>query len=296
MNPRQESRRNFLKTAATGCALAGIGSFHPPCFVIGEEERKTVKKPRLTCSSVNYQSLPLDEACRRIAALGFEAIDIWDWPNCKHLVDIAEKYHADGFAKLLEINKLELCGFSTYSTSYPKYAALLGECGGGNVVRGTAGRAVDVPLSQQWKNFLEALKPELELCEKYDSWMCVENHGGNTILDELDSFKALLDLDPHPRLGIALAPYHVLNKKESVADAIRLCGDRLRFIYLWTNESDEKQLPGLGTTDVAEWFKALEEIKFSHNWTPFMHGEPEPDRMDELHKKSLEFLSQFTSQ
>lgn len=293
MNTRHESRRCFLKTAATGLALAGMSRFHEPTLVLGDDEPKIVKKPKLTCSSVNYQSLPLDEACRRISALGFEAIDIWDWPNCKHLVDIAEKYHADGFAELLEKNKLELCGFSTYSTSYPNYAALLGKCGGGNVVRGTAGRASDVSLSQQMKNFFEALKPELELCEKYDSWMCLENHGGHTILDELDSFKTLLDLDPHPRLGIALAPYHILNNKESVADVIRLCGDRLRFIYLWTNEADEKQLPGLGTTDVSEWFKALEEIKFSHYWTPFMHGEPEPDSMDELHQKSLDFLSKF---
>lgn len=292
MNPRQESRRCFLKTTAMGLTMAGLSRFGAPYSVIGAEKPKTAKKPRLTCSSVNYQSLPLEEACRRISALGFEAVDVWDWPNCPHLESIANEYHADGLAKLLEKYNLELCGISVYGTSYAKYASLLGECGGGNVIRGTTGRSSE-NLTQQMKNFLEALKPELELCEKNNSWMLVENHGGNTVLDELDSFKALLDLDPHPRLGIALAPYHILNKKESVGDVIRLCGDRLRFIYLWTNESDEKQLPGLGTTDVADWFKALEEIKFSRFWAPFMHGEPEPDRMDELHRKSFEFLRKY---
>jgi sugar phosphate isomerase/epimerase len=241
---------------------------------------------------VNYQSLPLEEACRRISALGFEAIDIWDWPNCLHLQSAANEYGAEGFAKLLEKYKLELCGISVYSTSFSKYAPLLGALGGGNAVRGTRGRTSD-NLTQDWKKFLEDLKPDLELCEEHNSWMLVENHSGNSLFNFMDSFKALLDLELHPRLGIALAPYHILHNKESVADAIRLCGDRMRFIYLWTNESDEKQLPGLGTTEVADWFKALEEIKYSHYWTPFMHWEPEPDRMDELHRQSLEFLRKY---
>ncbi|MCL2120328.1 MAG: hypothetical protein FWH27_18075 [Planctomycetaceae bacterium] len=34
----------------------------------------------------------------------------------------------------------------------------------------------------------------------------------------------------------------------------------------------------------------LQEIKYAHCWTPFMHGEPEPGKMDELHRQSLEFL------
>ena len=292
MKTRQESRRCFLKTAATGLALAGMSRFHEPTLVLGDDEPKIVKKPKLTCSSVNYQSLPLDEACRRISALGFEAIDIWDWPNCKHLEEAANTYRAEGLADLLKKNNLELCGFSVYSTSFAKYAPLLGELGGGNAVRGTRGRTSE-NLAQDMKGFLEELKPDMELCEKYNSYLVVENHSGDSLLNYMDSFKTLLDLDPHPRLAIALAPYHILHNKESVTDVFRLCKDRMRFIYLWTNESNEKQLPGLGTTDVTDWFKTLEEIKFSHYWTPFMHGEPEPDSMDELHRKSLDFLSKF---
>ena len=293
MNPRQETRRCFLKTAVAGLAAAGVSRFLTPCAA-GAEETASVKKPRLTCSSVNYQSLPLDEACRRIADLGFEAIDIWDWPNCKHLESAANDYRAEGLAELLDKHKLELCGFSVYSTSFSKYAPLLGACGGGNAIRGTRGRTSE-NLTEDMKKFLEEIKPDLELCEKYNAYYLVENHSGNSLLNDLDSFKALLDLDLHPRLGIALAPYHILHNKESVTEALRLCRDRMRFIYLWTNESDEKQLPGLGTTDVSGWFKTLEEIEYAHYWTPFMHWEPEPDKMDSLHRQSLEFLRKYVN-
>ena len=59
------------------------------------------------------------------------------------------------------------------------------------------------------KQFLESLKPELELAEKYDSYLAIENHSGNSLLNFVDSIKAFTDLNRHPRLGIALAPYHI---------------------------------------------------------------------------------------
>jgi len=118
----------------------------------------------------------------------------------------------------------------------------------------------------------------------------VENHSGDCVLDFMDSFKAFADLNTHPRLGIALAPYHILHNKEAVAEAIRLCKDQLLFIYLWTNEPGEKQMPGIGSVDTAEWFDALKDIRFSRFMTPFMHDHPDPDRMDELHRISLDYL------
>ena len=296
MNPHQKSRRNFLKTAAIGACLAGVQGVTFPAFADELKERKI--KAKWTCSSVNYQSLSLDEACQRISSLGYEAIDIWDliegFLDCPHLQSVADEYKADGLAKLLKKHKLALCGFTVYMAKYPKFAELLGQCGGGVAIRGSRERVKDRSVTQDTKAFLEELKPELELCEKYDSYLAIENHSGHTLLDSLDSFKALVDLNTHPRLAIALAPHHIQLNKESVADAIRICKDRLQFIYLWTSEEGEKQMPGVGQTDVAEWFDALADIDYSRYMTPFMHGEPAPDRMDELHRKSLKHLKSYT--
>jgi sugar phosphate isomerase/epimerase len=139
------------------------------------------------------------------------------------------------------------------------------------------------------KAFLEALKPELELAEKHDSYLAIENHG-HALLDSIDSMKAFVDLNRHPRLGIALAPYHVQGLDQSVAEAIAACGKQLFFFYAWQHASGKGQLPGIGPADCAPWLDALAKIQYSWYVNPFMHHEPEPDEMSEALEQSCAYL------
>ncbi|MDR3233532.1 MAG: sugar phosphate isomerase/epimerase [Planctomycetaceae bacterium] len=277
-------RRSFLQTAA-GFAL---GSAAAP-LAFGAD---TKRRYPYACSSINYSTLSFEEACKRISALGYEAVDIWhsvgSGMKCPHLEYAGSTLKAEGLTKVLEQNRLKLCGFSVYGTSYAKYAELLGQCGGGVAVRGSG--KVSGTLSEDMKKFIESLKPDIELCEKYNSYLLIENHSGNVLLNKLDSLKAFVDINKSNRLGIALAPYHFLANKESVTEAIRVCGKQLGFIYFWTNEPGEKQMPGAGSVDMKDWFSALDAVGYSRYITPFMHHEPAPDRMDELHRQSLKYL------
>ena len=204
---------------------------------------------RLSCSSINFASLPIEEACKRIAALGFRAIDIWSaHDGCPHLDDVQKRFGPAGLKDLLARHKLKLYAFSVYAGGYPHYAELLGKAGGGVAVRGSAGACKPDELTARMKAFLESLKPEAELAEKHDSYLAVENHGGS-LLCSLDSFKAFAELNKNPRLGIALAPYHLQAINASVEDAITVIGQQLFFFYAWQNSPDEQQLPGIGPTD-----------------------------------------------
>ena len=89
-----------------------------------------------------------------------------------------------------------------------KYAELLGGVGGGVAIQGSAGACKPEELTPKMRAFLESLKPLIELAEKNNSRLAIENHG-NSLLDLLDSFKAFVDLNTSPRLGLALAPYHL---------------------------------------------------------------------------------------
>jgi len=102
------------------------------------------------------------------------------------------------------------------------------------------------------KEFIESLKPLIELAEKYDSYLAIENHG-NALLDSLGSLKAFTDINTSPRLGIALAPYHIQTIKAFVPEAIRICGKQLFFLYAWQHYPGPKQLPGIGPTDMTPW-------------------------------------------
>jgi sugar phosphate isomerase/epimerase len=270
-------RRNFLRlmgvTAAAQIAPAASIS------VGGTPGDVAAWQMRLSTSSIHFMELPIEKACARIAELGFEAIDIWSaHQGCPHLDDVAARLGPDGLKELLGTHKLKLFAFSVYQGGYARYAELLGKAGGGVAVQGSAGPCEPQELRARMRQFIESLKPLVELAEQHNSYLAIENHG-NALLNSLDSLKAFVDLNASPRLGIALAPYHIQSVKASVPEAIRICGKQLLFFYAWQNQPESKQLPGVGPTDMTPWIRALADVHYRGYVNPFMHGHPGTDIM-----------------
>jgi sugar phosphate isomerase/epimerase len=278
------SRRHFLgQSAAAVAACAACG----PARAALASDSWTM---RLATSSIQYTRLPIEQACERIAGLGFEAIDIWSpHAGCPHLDDAKDRLGPDGLKKVLERTGLKAYAYSVYSGGFRKYADFIGEMGGGIAVRGSAGPKPPEEVSAGMKVFLEGLEPELELAEKHNVQLAIENHSGQ-LLNSLDSLKAFVELARHPRLGIALAPYHLQRIGASVEEAIAICGKRLLFFYAWQAQPGTSQLPGIGSTDFTPWLAALAKADFGGYVNPFMHGEPEPDPMTEALRQSREYL------
>jgi len=270
-------RREFLKAASLGAA-AGVTAPILPASTC-EVDADTTWRMRLSTSSIHFMQVPIEQACERIAQLGFEAIDIWSaHEGCPHLDDVADRLGAVGLKELLAEHKLTLFAFSVYRGGYRRYAELLGTAGGGVAVRGSDAPCDPEELTARMRRFMEGLQPELELAEKYDSYIAIENHG-SALVDSLDSLKAFVDINTSPRLGIALAPYHIQTRKASVPEAIRMCGNQLFFFYAWQHYPGSQQLPGIGPTDMTPWIEALADIQYRGYVNPFMHGHPDVDVM-----------------
>jgi sugar phosphate isomerase/epimerase len=286
--PGQYDRRRFLAGVAGATAVAASRGVWT-ATAHAAEPRWTM---RLSCSSINFTKLPIEEACQRIAKLGFEAIDIWSaHAGCPHLDDVLTRLGPEKLKEVLAANKLKLYAFSVYAGGYRKYAELLGKAGGGVAVRGSAGPCDPKDLTTRMKAFFEGLKPEIELAEKHNSHLAIENHGGS-LLNTLDSCKAFVELNRSPRVGIALAPYHVQAGKGSVEEAIAICGKQLLFFYAWQNAGGTGQLPGIGPTDCTPWIAALAKAAYAQYVNPFMHHEPAPDAMEAALAKSRDYLKQ----
>ncbi len=280
------SRRRFLAGVTCGAAAAAA----PGLLAGGETAGKKRWRMRLSTSSIHFSKLPIEKACERIARLGFEAIDIWSaHGGCPHLDDVLKRLGPDGLKKLLGRHKLELYAFSVYRGGYKKYAELLGKAGGGVAVQGSTRGAKSEELPARMKKFIEGLKPLVELAEKHDSYLAIENHGG-ALLNSLDSFKAFVEANRHKRLGIALAPYHLQAARASVPEAIRIAGKQLFFFYAWQRAKGTGQLPGHGPTDFTPWLAALAEVHYRWPVNPFMHHEPPPDEMSAALAKSRDYL------
>jgi sugar phosphate isomerase/epimerase len=267
-------RRSFVKLAAAVAAIPG-GAF-------SAEVPTADAKPwrmRLSASSICFMELSIEQACEKIAAMGFEGIDIWSGhEGCPHLDDIAKRLGPNGLKDLLAKNKLKLFSFSVYAGGYARYADLLGAVGGGVAVQGSAGPCKPEELTARMKLYMEEIKPLADLAEQHNSYLAIENHG-DALLNNLDSLKAFVDLNRSPRIGIALAPYHLQGLKISVPEAIRICGKQLRFFYAWQRQDGDKQLPGVGPTDMTDWIAALRDVNYRGFVNPFTHSHPGTDIM-----------------
>lgn len=245
---------------------------------------------KLSTSTVQFSSLSVEEACRQIAALGFSGVDIWSaYQGCPHLDDCLDRLGAEGLTEVLRQNHLELTAFSTYVGGFARYAPLLGRMGGGVAIQGSTAPCAPKDLIPCMTRFLEELKPTAELAEATNSYLAIENHG-HALLDSLDSLKAFTELNPSPRLGIALAPYHLQAIGASVPEAIRICGRQLRFFYAWQKEPGIQQLPGIGPHDCTPWLQALRQTGYSGAVNPFMHDHPSPSEMSKALTRSKAYL------
>jgi sugar phosphate isomerase/epimerase len=287
----RQTRRRFVKRMTL--ATTGLSALvHAPRSAGADDPGK--RAMRLSCSSINFSSLPIEQAVARIASLGFDAIDIWSaHAGCPHLDDCLNRLGHEGLTALLKKHRLDLYSFSVYAGGFAKYAGLLGGCGGGVAVQGSRG-GNPKDIRNEMKAFLETLKPLAELAEKNNSFLAIENHS-HALLDAPDSFKAFVDLNDNPRIGIALAPYHLQSWKADVAQVIRTCGDQLLYVYGWQKGSSTNQLPGIGPVDFKPLLAALKEVNFKYPLNPFLHHEPAPDETSAALRKSRAHLIRLAS-
>lgn len=270
-------------------AIAGAG------VAPSRAELSRPRRPlRLTLSSVMFAEEPIEQVCERARALGFDGIDIWcPFGRCWHLDDVLERLGPAGLKRVLAANGLALSNITVYKVGFPRYAELLGGLGGGLAVRESQyGKVAPEEIRGRIGALFESLKPDIELAEKQDCRLAIENHSG-AILNSPDSFRAFMELNPSPRrVGIALAPYHLQKHGISVEEVIGICGSRIWFVYAWQHAGGTGQLPGHGPADFRPWTKALAAAGYSGFLSPFMHGELEASAMEGAVAKSCAYLDQ----
>ncbi len=155
----------------------------------------------------------------------------------------------------------------------------------------SAGPCAPRELVPRMRAFLEGMKPQAELAEKHRTHLAIENHGAS-LLDSIDSIRAFVDLNKNPRLGIALAPFHIQARGESVSEAILAAGQQLLFFYAWQYDPamSVKQLPGLGPVDCAPRMASLARIHYRGYVNSFLHDQPPPDQTFQALAKSRDYL------
>ena len=275
------SRRQLLKS--TSAVLAASAASR----VFAESATAADFEFRYIVGSCMYGYLYLGEILPEVNKCGSAHIDIWPKNHGnqrEQLADLGESL----FSKLLKQHNVSLGCITQYKLGpfgLQEEMRIAQRLGCRTMVTGGSGpkNLQGTALKQAVSDFIEKMKPHLEVAEETGVTIAIENHANN-LIDSPDSLKYLAELRPSKHLAVALAPYHLPQEPELLANLIRDLGDSIEVFYAWEHgdgcmtrlpkNQELKQLPGRGSLDFQPLVQALVDIKYS-GWTEiFMHPVP----------------------
>jgi len=280
-------RRSFMARSSLGLAGLLAGTHQ------GFSETNSDAKPfrlRYCLPSCMYGKLSLEEILPEIERIGADCIDLWPKPHG----DQREQADAMGWeslgAKLKDRNATLGCltRYDLGPFGLKEELKLAGKMHCPLIVTGGKGPVglSGTDLKQAVREFVEKLKPHLEVAAANKVTIAIENHGNN-LIHTPDSLRWLAEYAPNKHQGIALAPYHLetlgLGAKE-LAALIRDIGPHLSMFYAWQHgkgcmtklpkEEELLQMPGRGNLDFTPILAALKSIQYQGMTEIFMHPVP----------------------
>jgi len=244
---------------------------------------------RYLLASAMYGYGTLADILPEVKKTGATAIDIWPKVHGNQREQIEEMGH-QRFADLLKENNVEF-GCSTCYMLGPlnlqKEMRFAEQIGGRGVVivcgargpKSLAGGELKAAVSE----FIEKMKPHVAVAEETGCTIAVENHA-NSLIDSPDSIRWFGELSKSDALGIALAPHHLPQQANLIAQIALDLGPKVNFFYAQQHGkgSSKKlpeaemllQMPGRGPLDFAPIISALRKIDYQGFTEIFMHPVP----------------------
>ncbi len=274
------NRRQMCQLLAAGTAAACL-----PRSLQAADSSKFQLQYALASSM--YGKLPLAEVVGEVHKIGAQWIDLWPMVHANQREQMEEMGH-ERFAELLKKHNVSL-GMTTRYDLGPlgldDELKVLKKFGGSLIVSGSVGpkNVTGAEAKAGVKEFVEKMKPHVELAEEHGVTIGIENHA-NALIASVDSIRYLGEAAASPNLGIALAPYHLPQDEKLLAQLIEDLGPKLVHFYAWQHgkgcmtklpkEEELEQMPGRGSLDFRPILAALKKIGYSRWVEIFMHPVP----------------------
>ncbi len=244
-------------------------------------------KLRYMLASCMYGTTAVARILPEVAKIGATAIDLWPLPHGNQREQLDELGEIR-FGQMLGRAGVELGCLTQYKLgpfALQDEMRLAQRLGCRTIVTGAKGPhdLEGTELKRAVADFVEQMKPHLEVAEETGVTIAIENHGKN-LIQSPDSMKWLIEMRPSEHLGIALAPYHLPQDEGLIADVIRSLGNSIAVFYAWQHgmgameklpkEQELMQMPGRGPLDFLPILSALAEIDYRGLTAIFMHPVP----------------------
>lgn len=235
-------------------------------------------------SSFVYFNYSLQDAIRRLAAFGYDGIEIWGGRPHLYRDDLNDQL--DMITHLLAQNNLTVCNFIPAQFRYPSILCSSNETvrhdsvayirsAMDNAARVGAPSVSVCPgmtlhgedLRKGWVHLRQSLIEILDCAEKKNLRVLIEpaHVWETTLIRTVDEALQMIAEIKSPRLGVLLDTGHAHVNDEDLADAVRKLKDVPLHIHIDDNDgaSDSHHIPGTGKIDYAPFVRALKEIGYT---------------------------------
>lgn len=301
------TRRDFLHASSIAATFAGTMS-QSSSLLAHWQAASVTKAPKHLLSSSLFGYSRLEEILPIAKRLGITSLDLWPKVHGNQREQLAEMGE-DQFVELLSSYECTLACLTQYPLGPFGLAdemRLAKRLGCQTIVTGSGGpkglRGDELKASM--REFVEKLKPHLELAQETGVTIAIENHA-NGLLDSPDSMRWLCQMRPSDRLGIAFAPYHLPQNQELLVKLVRDVLPCIEVFYAWQHgkgcmqaqpKQDERlQLPGRGSLDFLPLFRELRNANYNRWVEVFMHPFPRGIPIAEEMPEVFELLSEAKS-
>jgi sugar phosphate isomerase/epimerase len=274
------SRRDFCRTVLAATAT-------PAFLAAADDVAAGGFRLRYILGSCMYGYADLETILPEVRKTAAAAIDVWPKVHGSQREQLDE-LGEEKFQALLDRHGVTLGCITQYKLGpfgLKEEMHLAKRLGCSLIVTGGAGPKglAGAELKKAVGDFIERMKPHLEVAEETGVTVAIENHGNN-LIESPDSLKWLAELRPSERLAVALAPYHLPQDAAALAALVRELGPSIAMFYAWQHgmgcmtklpkEQELLQMPGRGDLDFTPILHALRDVNYQ-GWTEiFMHPVP----------------------
>ncbi len=274
------TRRTWLGATAAACGSLPLAD---------ASEKAISWKPSYILSSALYGGASLAEILPEVTKAGASAIDLWPKPHGAQREEV-DSLGIESVARLLAEHQVRLGGIACYRPGAFKLAPefeVARKLGDSETVLVTMapgdGSLSGDPLDNAIRSFLDKLAPAIREAEMGGGVIAIENHASSLIRspEAIRRFAALVESD---HVGLALAPHHLPQEAQLLADLAGAIGEALKFVYAQQHghgssaklpkEEELLQLPGRGPLDFGPLMRQLAASEFTGPVEIFMHPVP----------------------
>lgn len=231
-----------------------------------------------------YLNFPIDETIRRIAAAGYDSVDVWSGRPHVYRRDF-NSLELKQLKQLIKERNLEISSFLPAFHRYPYRLCspngtiqqdsilYMKECMDNAVALGSPillivpGRSIHgQSIADAWNRLLESLNTICQYAQQYEIKLGVEfvNIHESDLVNSSKAAMRVIDELQYENLGIVIDTGHVNLGSETFRDAVRTTGDRLIQVHVNDNDGKQQQnlIPGDGNFDFDELVDVLNGIKY----------------------------------